>query len=47
MCGIAGYFGKDLIEEKNIKDCRKLMRRRGPDAFGSFTKMEELVCIAS
>ncbi len=38
MCGIAGYFGKDLIEEKNIKDCRKLMRRRGPDAFGSFTK---------
>ncbi len=37
MCGIAGYFGINPIEEKNIKNCLDLMENRGPD-FKSFLK---------
>ena len=37
MCGIAGYFGTNSIEEKNIENCLELMKNRGPD-FKSFLK---------
>ena len=31
MCGIAGYIGKELIEENRINGTLSLMGRRGPD----------------
>ena len=31
MCGIAGYRGPKIIQEKRIKNCLELMSRRGPD----------------
>lgn len=31
MCGVAGYFGTAVIDEKRLNDCASLMRRRGPD----------------
>jgi len=31
MCGIAGYFGTELLPEVRIERCLSTMRRRGPD----------------
>lgn len=31
MCGIAGYFGKQVTDRNLIEDCLTLMNRRGPD----------------
>ena len=31
MCGIAGYFGPQEIDEQRVNACLALMRRRGPD----------------
>src|SRR6267378_776282 len=31
MCGIAGFFGSQQIEEPRLETCLALMRRRGPD----------------
>lgn len=31
MCGIAGYFGTNIIPVERVEHCLKLMRRRGPD----------------
>lgn len=31
MCGIAGYIGKEIIEDTTIKKTLELMRNRGPD----------------
>ncbi len=36
MCGIAGYFGEKAISPARLEECRALMRRRGPDAAGSY-----------
>ena len=36
MCGIAGYFGTNIIDENKINGCLNLMRRRGPDFAQSF-----------
>jgi asparagine synthase (glutamine-hydrolysing) len=36
MCGIAGYFGSKLIDDDRARACLKLMRRRGPDATGTY-----------
>jgi len=38
MCGIAGYFGKNLISSDRLERCQKLMERRGPDGNGYFYK---------
>lgn len=35
MCGIAGYFGKDLLNKERILSTLKSMQHRGPDA-GSY-----------
>ncbi len=32
MCGIAGYFGSDKINQTKLKSCLKLMKNRGPDS---------------
>lgn len=34
MCGIAGYFGINLISADRLERCKKLMERRGPDGNG-------------
>ena len=31
MCGIAGYFGPQQLQQHNILTCLELMARRGPD----------------
>ena len=31
MCGIAGYFGFDVLNNSNIEKCLTLMKQRGPD----------------
>ena len=36
MCGIAGYFGFEEIPQDRVDRCLALMRRRGPDATGSY-----------
>jgi asparagine synthase (glutamine-hydrolysing) len=38
MCGIAGYFGENLIPIDRLDRCKKLMKRRGPDGDGYFFK---------
>jgi len=43
MCGIAGYFGSQIIEHNNITRCLQLMNNRGPDAKGSWLKDD--VCL--
>ena len=35
MCGIAGYFGTNLLSQERLAQCLKRMRRRGPDGYGS------------
>ncbi|MBK9292978.1 MAG: asparagine synthase (glutamine-hydrolyzing) [Oligoflexia bacterium] len=37
MCGIAGYFGTQNLNESSIKNCLNKMRRRGPDSASIFT----------
>ena len=32
MCGIAGYFGSDKINQTKLKSCLRLMKNRGPDS---------------
>jgi asparagine synthase (glutamine-hydrolysing) len=34
MCGIAGCFGPERVDENRLDDCLRLMRRRGPDHAG-------------
>jgi asparagine synthase (glutamine-hydrolysing) len=34
MCGIAGYFGKRVLDQRTLDDTLRLMQRRGPDASG-------------
>jgi asparagine synthase (glutamine-hydrolysing) len=34
MCGIAGYFGDVAVEPKQLDECFRRMRRRGPDSVG-------------
>lgn len=36
MCGIAGYLGTRLVDDQRAKACLQVMRRRGPDAAGSY-----------
>jgi len=36
LCGLAGYIGKYSIGQEKIKQCLKLMNRRGPDASGFY-----------
>ncbi|WP_353427848.1 asparagine synthase (glutamine-hydrolyzing) [Polynucleobacter sp. MWH-UH19D] len=36
MCGVAGYFGTNLISNARLESCKKLMERRGPDGNGYF-----------
>ena len=36
MCGIAGYYGTNLIGDEDVRACLTLMRRRGPDASGTY-----------
>ena len=36
MCGIAGYFGTNLIPPHRLDQCKKLMEKRGPDGNGYF-----------
>lgn len=36
MCGIAGYFGINLISADRLEWCKQLMERRGPDGNGYF-----------
>jgi asparagine synthase (glutamine-hydrolysing) len=36
MCGIAGYHGTGEIPRERIDRCLSLMRRRGPDATGTY-----------
>ena len=38
MCGIAGYFGINLISADRLKRCKQLMERRGPDGNGYLYK---------
>ena len=38
MCGIAGYFGFDIPNDKNIEECSKTLNHRGPDGCGVFRK---------
>ena len=38
MCGIAGYFGENIISEDRLNYCRDLMNNRGPDGNGYFYK---------
>ena len=38
MCGIAGYFGKNLISQISIDETLKKMRQRGPDFSNHFSK---------
>ena len=33
MCGIAGYYGQEIISKKNIRSTEKRMSNRGPDNF--------------
>jgi asparagine synthase (glutamine-hydrolysing) len=35
MCGFSGYIGKELLSQKTIDKTLSLMKRRGPDSFGS------------
>ncbi|MBG0776953.1 MAG: asparagine synthase (glutamine-hydrolyzing) [Desulfovibrionaceae bacterium] len=37
MCGIAGYIGASPPDRDRIRECLERMRRRGPDASGTFT----------
>jgi asparagine synthase (glutamine-hydrolysing) len=36
MCGIAGYFGSRLVDDRRVEACLAEMRRRGPDSSGVF-----------
>src|SRR5471032_893798 len=36
MCGIAGYIGQNPPSDSVISRCLGQMRRRGPDAIGSY-----------
>lgn len=36
MCGIAGHFGPSPVSQERAQACLSLMRRRGPDARGSY-----------
>lgn len=36
MCGIAGYIGKSQLSQDYVAKCLPMMRRRGPDASGTF-----------
>lgn len=36
MCGIAGYIGTERLPADRVERCLRLMRRRGPDAHGSY-----------
>lgn len=36
MCGIAGYLGPNKLPEQRVRACTELMRRRGPNAEGSY-----------
>lgn len=36
MCGIAGFIGNQRLEEERLRACTTLMRKRGPDAQGSY-----------
>jgi len=36
MCGIAGYCGRNAIDDARVERCLALMGRRGPDATGVF-----------
>lgn len=38
MCGIAGYFGINLISADRLERCKQLMERRGPDGNGYLYK---------
>ena len=38
MCGIAGYFGTQQVDEARAAACLRLMQRRGPDASGSYRR---------
>jgi len=38
MCGIAGYFGTNLISADRLERCKQLMERRGPDGNGYLYK---------
>lgn len=35
MCGVAGYFGRKILDSERLNSCAALMRRRGPDDEGS------------
>ncbi|WP_150288015.1 asparagine synthase (glutamine-hydrolyzing) [Rhabdaerophilum calidifontis] len=37
MCGIAGYLGSRPLADARLAACRAAMRRRGPDAEGTFS----------
>ena len=41
MCGIAGYYGPETIPSERLGRCIQLMRRRGPDAGGSFIEVAD------
>ena len=38
MCGIAGYFGINIISADRLERCKQLMERRGPDGNGYLYK---------
>jgi len=38
MCGIVGYYGRDVLPEERLQECLALMGRRGPDANGWIRK---------
>ena len=41
MCGLAGFLGNSRSSpNKKISDCKKALKRRGPDASGVFNKIK-------
>jgi asparagine synthase (glutamine-hydrolysing) len=47
MCGIAGYFGEEIIPEERINACLGLMKQRGPDqsAYRRFSQGGRNACL--
>lgn len=45
MCGIAGYFGRERIEQSRLDKCFDAMNRRGPDDSGLYKSETNRQCL--